>query len=77
MAHKMSILKIKCKKLNLNNCKFLPYQNYEDLPYSLTAADVSLVSIKEGSESFIAPSKIYGYMAAGLPIALIAPKNNL
>ena len=69
-------IKNKCKKLNLNNCIFLPYQNYEDLPYSLTAADVALVSIKEGSESFIAPSKIYGYMAAGLPIALIAPKNN-
>lgn len=56
---------------NLNNCKFLPYQDKANLPYSLTACDLSLVSIAPGFEGVIAPSKVYGIMAAGKAIAAI------
>ncbi|MEL6940283.1 MAG: glycosyltransferase family 4 protein [Cyanobacteria bacterium J06598_1] len=57
----------------LNNFRFLPYQEKSVLPYSLTASDVSLVSVAAGMESLVAPSKLYPAMAAGRPIAAICP----
>ncbi len=57
--------------LGLHNCRFLPYQEKQDLPYSLTACDMSLVSISPGMEGVIAPSKLYGILAAGRPVATI------
>ncbi|MCW6038876.1 glycosyltransferase family 4 protein [Spirulina subsalsa FACHB-351] len=57
--------------LGLNNCQFLPYQDKSVLPYSLTACDLSLVSISPGLEGIVAPSKLYGILAAGRPVAAI------
>ncbi len=57
----------------LKNFRFLPYQEKAVLPYSLTAGDVSLVSVAEGMESLVAPSKLYPAMATGRPIAAICP----
>ena len=57
--------------MGIKNCHFLPYQPKEVLPYSLTCADLGLVSIAPGLEGVIAPSKLYGVMAAGVPIAAI------
>ncbi|MFG6102881.1 glycosyltransferase family 4 protein [Leptothoe sp. EHU-05/26/07-4] len=56
------------------NFLFLPYQDKKDLPYSMTACDVSLVSVSEGMESLVAPSKLYPALAAGRPIAVICPE---
>ena len=58
-------------ELRLNNCTFLPYQDKTNLPYSLTACDLALVSIAPGLEGVVAPSKLYGIMAAGKAIAAI------
>ncbi len=58
-------------ELKLNNCTFLPYQDRKNLPYSLTACDLALVSIAPGLEGVVAPSKLYGIMAAGRVIAAI------
>nr|WP_290225331.1 glycosyltransferase family 4 protein [Trichocoleus desertorum] len=55
----------------LSNCLFLPYQDKQTLPYSLTACDLSLVSISPGMEGLVAPSKLYGTLAAGRPVAII------
>ncbi len=52
----------------LTNCLFLPYQPRENLPFSLTACDVSIVSIGEGMEGLVAPSKLYPALASGRPI---------
>ena len=57
--------------LNLNHCLFLPYQDRVNLPYSLTACDLALVTIAPGLEGVVAPSKVYGTMAAGKAIAAI------
>ena len=59
------------KALDLRNCQFLPYQEKQDLPYSLTACDLSLLSISPSMEGVIAPSKLYGMLAAGRPVAAI------
>lgn len=64
-----------CRQLvsdrHLHNCTFLPYQDRKNLPYSLTACDLALVSIAPGLEGVVAPSKLYGIMAAGKAIAAI------
>ena len=60
-----------CIHLGLNNVLFLPYQSREVLPYSLTACDLSLVSIHSGMEGLVAPSKLYSALNAGRPIAAI------
>lgn len=66
------------KHLELTNCLFLPYQDKSVLPYSLTACDLSLVSIGQGLEGVVAPSKLYGILAAGRPVAAIcAPHSYL
>jgi len=49
----------------------LPYQDKAVIPYSLTACDVSLVSIEQGMEGLVVPSKLYGSLAAGRPIAAV------
>jgi glycosyltransferase involved in cell wall biosynthesis len=58
-------------ELGLTNCLFLPYQSRENLPFSLTACDVSIVSISEGMEGLVAPSKLYSALASGRPIVSI------
>ncbi|MDJ0618312.1 MAG: glycosyltransferase family 4 protein [Calothrix sp. MO_192.B10] len=68
------------QKVNLlgldKNFLFLPYQDKDVLPYSLTACDVSLVSVDAGMESLVAPSKLYGALAAGRPLAVICPHHS-
>lgn len=59
------------REMGLANCQFLPYQEKQDLPYSLTACDLALVSISPAMEGIIAPSKLYGILAAGRPVAAI------
>ncbi len=64
------------EQLGLDNCKFLPYQEKHVLPYSLTACDLSLVSVEAGFESLVAPSKLYPALATGRPVAVICPQSS-
>ncbi|MFY8148229.1 MAG: glycosyltransferase family 4 protein [Prochlorococcaceae cyanobacterium] len=61
------------KDWGLKNCSFLPYQELEVLPFSLTAADLAVVSLGIEAEGLVAPSKLYGHLSAGTPIAAITP----
>ena len=56
----------------LANVILQPYQHREQLPISLSACDVSLVSHISGSEDTVAPSKLYGILASSRPVLLIA-----
>lgn len=73
---KRKLMQAQVKDLGLANCLFLPYQAKEDLAFSLTACDVSILSIDEQMEGLIAPSKLYSYLAAASPIAAICPGNS-
>ncbi len=55
---------------------FLPYQPSETLPFSLSAADVHLVSLGQDMAGLSIPSKIYGIMAAGRPVIFIGPEES-
>jgi glycosyltransferase involved in cell wall biosynthesis len=63
--------RVQASQLGLKNCQFLPYQDKQNLPYSLTACDLSLVSVSPGMEGLVAPSKMYAALAAGRPLAII------
>lgn len=55
------------------NVRSLPYQPLETLRYSLSAADVHVVSVGDNMVGIVHPCKIYGAMAVGRPILLIGP----
>lgn len=48
--------------------RFLPFQPRENIPYSLTAGDVSLVTVEEGFKGVCVSSKLYSALAAGKPV---------
>lgn len=56
------------KKNGLNNVIFIPYQDKENLIYSLNAGDVHWCVNAKGIKGVSCPSKIYGIMAVGKPI---------
>jgi len=64
------------KKMGLKNFLFLPYQDKQVLPYSLSACDLSLVSMDQGMEDLVAPSKLYPAMSTGRPLAVICPRQS-
>jgi glycosyltransferase involved in cell wall biosynthesis len=68
---KMKACADRATELGLRNCEFLPYQEKKDLAYSLSAADLALVSLDYGVEGVVAPSKLYSLLAAGRPVAAI------
>jgi len=55
------------------NIRSLPYQPIEQLRYSLSAADVHLVSVGEDIVGICHPCKIYGSMAVSRPILSLGP----
>jgi glycosyltransferase involved in cell wall biosynthesis len=58
---------------SLERVTFLPYVPAAELPVSLTAADASLVTLKAGLAGQLVPSKLYGLLAAGVPILYVGP----
>lgn len=56
------------------NIRTLPYQPIESLRYSLSAADVHLVSVGEDIVGISHPCKIYGAMAVSRPILCLSPR---
>jgi colanic acid biosynthesis glycosyl transferase WcaI len=58
----------------LTNAISLPYQPLADLKYSLSAADVHIVSLGEPMVGIIHPCKIYGAMAVARPILFLGPR---
>lgn len=58
----------------LTNIRFFPYQPKEQLDESFATADAFLVSLKQGLEGYIVPSKVYGILASGRPfVAAVEP----
>jgi len=62
------------KDHGLTNVISLPYQPLADLRYSLSAADVHVVSLGQEMVGIIHPCKIYGAMAVGRPVLFFGPR---
>ena len=46
------------------------------LPLTLNIADLALITLNSFSEGLVAPSKLYGHLAASTPIAIVSPMNS-
>ncbi len=58
------------------NVTSLPYEPLTRLRYSLSAADVHLVSLGDAMRGIVHPSKVYGALAAGRPIIYLGPEGS-
>jgi len=47
------------------------------LPQTMGLADLALVTLREGFEGVIVPSKLYGYMARGIPALYVGPPSDV
>jgi len=54
------------------NIRFLPFFPSSDIPSVLAAPDAHIVTIKQGLEGVVVPSKMFGIIAAGKPIVAVA-----
>jgi glycosyltransferase involved in cell wall biosynthesis len=68
---KMDELRSEVAARQLPRFHFLPYQPRETLHDSLAAPDVHLVNLIPALEGLIVPSKFYGILAAGRPVAFV------
>jgi glycosyltransferase involved in cell wall biosynthesis len=69
-------LKARVCEAGLTNVTFLPYQDADALPAMLAAADLAVVSLLAKAEGQVAPSKLYGHLAAGSPLAVICSERS-
>jgi colanic acid biosynthesis glycosyl transferase WcaI len=58
---------------NRPNVRWLPYQPFDQLRYSLSAGDVHVVSLGDAMAGIVHPCKVYGAMARGRPILYLGP----
>jgi colanic acid biosynthesis glycosyl transferase WcaI len=59
------------KERNLTNVRWHDYAPRENLGRSLAAGDIHLISLKEGAEGVMVPSKLMGILAVGRPSVFI------
>jgi colanic acid biosynthesis glycosyl transferase WcaI len=55
------------------NIRFLDFFPASKIPSVLAAADAHVITVKRGLEGVVVPSKMYGILAAGKPIVVVAP----
>jgi hypothetical protein len=53
---------------------FLPFQPYEKLSESLSAGSVHVVTLKEGMQGTLVPSKFYSALAVAKPVIFVGPR---
>ena len=63
------------RQRGLTNIQFQPAQPREHLGKTLALADLHLITLREGCEQLVFPSKLYGIAAVGRPVLFIGPKD--
>lgn len=70
------LLEDRARQQGLRNVRFLPYQPREALAASLSAADVHLISLHPEAHHCLMPSKLYGILASGTAVLVIAAEDS-
>jgi len=70
-GHGYGLAQREAARRGLDNVLFKPYQPRERLGLSLTLPDTHLLSLLPGLEGLVLPSKFYGALAAGRPVAFV------
>jgi hypothetical protein len=61
---------------NRRNVRWLPYQPFDQLRFSLAAGDVHIVSLGDPMVGIVHPCKVYGAMARARPILYLGPPDS-
>ncbi|MDP4610667.1 MAG: glycosyltransferase family 4 protein, partial [Opitutales bacterium] len=59
-----------------NNIISLPYQSLETIRFSLSAADLHIVSLGDNMSGIVHPCKIYGALSIGRPVLTLGPRES-
>lgn len=59
---------------DLDNVQYLPYFPREQIKYSLSLADVHLLTLYNSMAGVAVPGKLYGILAAGRPVLMVGPE---
>jgi len=60
-----------------SSVKFSAFVPSSRLPESMGLADLAVVTLREGFEGLIVPSKVLGYMSRGVPVLYIGPRSDV
>lgn len=60
----------------LTNCTFMNWLPADQLPFSLAAADLGVVSLTDETAQVSVPSKTFNLLAVGCPLMCIVPQNS-
>lgn len=66
------LLEKKIGDYGLSNVMVLPYQPVNQLPFSLSSADLAVVTLIAGASTLSVPSKTFSFLSVGSPILSIA-----
>ena len=58
------------------NLRSLPYQPLDQIRYSLSAADLHIVSLGDNMSGIVHPCKIYGALSIGRPVLALGPNQS-
>jgi glycosyltransferase involved in cell wall biosynthesis len=61
---------------DIDNARYLPYFPREQIKYSLSLADVHLLTLRPDMDGIAVPGKLYGILAAGRPALMVGPKSS-
>ncbi|HDP74814.1 MAG TPA: glycosyltransferase WbuB, partial [Bacteroidales bacterium] len=61
---------------SINDSMFFPFLDNQEYAHSVTACHCGLVTLRHEAVGMGVPSKIFGIMAAGIPVLAVAPKNS-
>jgi glycosyltransferase involved in cell wall biosynthesis len=73
----MERLQAFCQEEGHVHVLFRPYQPRHQLSHSLSVPDIHLVSLNERCQNAMSPSKYYGVLAAGRPVALVGARHSV
>ena len=66
------------QELNLATAvMFLDPVPSDRLPEAIGLADVGVVTLREGFEGLVVPSRVFGYMSRGVPVLYIGPRSDI
>lgn len=69
---KKKMIEQRIKDEGLKNMMLLPYQPYDFLSHSLSAADIAVITLDTASSQMSVPSKTFNMMSLGAPLMCIA-----
>ena len=77
-GRKVNAAKQYSRSLKLNDyVSFYNLLSPDKVPYSFSLSKIALLTIDENFSGVVYPSKLYGYLARGLPVLNIGPENDI